>query len=203
LAAETSRKKGPKRSSGIRCFVALEAGIGVGAALRDAAGTLPFGGIRWVPAHQLHFTLKFLGEVPDDRIAAARDEAARAAAGVSPFDLALEGLGAFPAAGPPRVVWAGCGAGREELVALAKAVEAAFAEALFSPEPRPFSPHLTLGRVKDPRAIQARPFRDALARGVAAKFGTIAAREIVLFRSDLSSAGPTYTALSRHALSVR
>jgi len=57
--------------------------------------------------------------------------------------------------------------------------------------------------VKDPRAIPARPFRDALARGVTAKFGTIAAREIVLFRSDLSSAGPTYTPLSRHALSVR
>jgi 2'-5' RNA ligase len=203
LAAETSRKKGPKRSSGIRYFVALEAGTGVGAALRDAAGTLPFGGIRWVPAHQFHFTLKFLGEVPDDRVAAAREATARAAARISPFDLALEGLGAFPEAGPPRVVWAGCGAGCEELVALAAAVEAAFGEAGFLKEPRTFSPHLTLGRVKDPRAIPTRPFRDALARGTAAKFGTIAAREIVLFRSDLSPAGPTYTALSRYALGNR
>jgi RNA 2',3'-cyclic 3'-phosphodiesterase len=203
LAAETTRKKGPKRSSGIRCFVALEAGTGVGAALRDAAGTLPFGGIRWVPAHQLHFTLKFLGEVPDDPLAAARAAAARVAAGVSPFDLALEGLGVFPAAGPPRVVWAGCGAGRSELMALAAAVEAAFGEAGFLKELRPFSPHLTLGRVKDPRAIPTRPFRDALARGAAARFGTIVAREIVLFRSDLSPAGPTYTPLSRHVLGNR
>lgn len=183
--------------------MALEAGSGVGAALRDAAGTLPFGGIRWVPAHQLHFTLKFLGEVPDDRIAAARDAATRAAAGVPPFDLALEGLGAFPAAGPPRVVWAGCGAGREELVAMAAAVEAAFGEAGFLKEPRPFSPHLTLGRVKDPRAIPTRPFRDALSRGAVARFGTIAAREIVLLRSDLLPAGPSYVPLVTAPLAGR
>jgi RNA 2',3'-cyclic 3'-phosphodiesterase len=164
---------------------------------------LPFAGIRWVAPHQYHFTLKFLGETPDDRVAEARDAAERAARRTLPFDLALQGLGAFPAAGPSRVVWAGCGKGRDALVALAGAVEAAFEEAGFPREPRPFSSHLTIGRVKDPRGIPGRPFRDALERGAGAPFGTVAAREIVLFRSDLSSGGPTYTSLVRAPLSAR
>ncbi len=183
--------------------MALEVGADVGATLRAAAGSLPFWGIRWVPAHQFHFTLKFLGELPDDRIGAAQDAVAKAAAGVSPFDLGLEGLGAFPTSGLPRVVWAGCGAGRDALIALTGAIEAAFEEACFPRERRPFSPHLTIGRVKDPRAILGRPFRDALGRGATAPFGTVAAREIVLFRSDLSPAGPSYVPLVTASLGGR
>ena len=147
--------------------------------------------------HQFHFTLKFLGETPEERLPAAREAAERAAAGAAPFDLALEGLGAFPDAGPPRVVWAGCGEGREALAALARAVEEAFGEAGFPREPRPFSPHLTVGRVKDPRKVPGRSFRDALARESGRGFGIVPARELVLFRSDLSPAGPTYYPLVR------
>ena len=180
--------------------MALEAGPGVEPALRSASGRLPFSGIRWVAPHQYHFTLKFLGETPDDRIAGARQAVERAAERTPPVDLALEGLGAFPPAGPPRIVWAGCGKGRDALISLAGAVEEAFGEAGFPEEPRPFSPHLTIGRVKDPRGVPGRPFREALERGASAPFGTVAAREIVLFRSDLSPKGPTYVPLVRAPL---
>ena len=180
--------------------MALEAGAGVGSALAAARGRLPFSGIRWVAPHQHHFTLKVLGEIPASRVAAAGEALDAAARGLPPFDLELVGLGAFPLQGPPRVVWAGCGAGREALVASAAAVEETFAAAGFPRESRPFSPHLTLGRVKDPRSIPARPFREALAREEATRFGTVAARELVLFRSDLSPAGPTYTPLAKAAL---
>jgi 2'-5' RNA ligase len=149
-----------------------------------------------VAPHQYHFTLKFLGETPGERLEAAREAAGRAALGVPPFDLSLEGLGAFPEAGPPRVVWAGCGVGREALAALARAVEQAFGEAGFPPEPRIFAPHLTVGRVKDPRSVPGRAFREALAREGATVLGSAPARELVLFRSDLSPAGPSYVPLA-------
>lgn len=164
-------------------------------ALRSAVGRLPFHGIKWVPPGQYHFTLKFLGEQPDERIAAARRALESAAGASARFDLVLRGVGTFPASGPPRVVWAGCGEGGEELARLAAAVEAAFEAEGFPPETRPFSPHLTLGRVKDPRALPGRPFREALTRDAATLFGSVPIRELVLFRSDLSPAGPTYVPL--------
>ena len=154
-------------------------------------------------SHQYHFTLKFLGDTPGERLEAAREATGRAALGAPPFDLSLEGLGAFPEAGPPRVVWAGCGAGREALAALARAVEQAFGGAGFPPEPRAFSPHLTVGRVKDPRSVPGRAFREALALEGATAFGRIPARELVLFRSDRSPAGPTHVPLAKFALGAR
>jgi RNA 2',3'-cyclic 3'-phosphodiesterase len=182
--------------------VALEAGRGAGPLLGEARGRLPFSGIRWVASHQHHFTLKFLGGIEAELLAAARAALEGAARDLAPFDLELAGLGAFPSQGPPRIVWVGCGAGRESLVAGAAAIEESFAAAGFPREPRPFSPHLTIGRVKDPRSIPSRPFREALAREEAARFGTVEARELVLFRSDLSPAGPAYTPLARVLLAA-
>ena len=150
--------------------------------------------------HQYHFTLKFLGETLEEGLSAVRVAVERAAERTAPFDLDLEGLGAFPDAGPPRGVWAGCGEGRKALVALARAVEETFGEAGFPREVRPFSPHLTVGRIKEPRSIPVRPFREALAQEAGTRFGTVPARELVLFRSDLSPAGPTYVALVRAPL---
>jgi len=178
----------------VRLFVALPVedpalADGLAGVARDLAPA----GARGIPRHQLHFTLKFLGEVEEARLGPAR-EATRAAAGPA-FRLELAGLGTFPPRGPARVVWAGCGSGADPLVDLAARVEASFAAAGFPPEPRPFSPHLTIARVKDPVA------GSRVARAVAARslesFGTLEAREVVLFQSVLSPSGPAYTPLLR------
>lgn len=156
------------------------------------------GRVRWVPPHQFHYTLKFLGEIPASRVEAARAAVAEAVVGVAPFSLAVAGVGAFPRPDAARVIWAGCGAGREALVALAERVERALVAAGFPPEPRPFSPHLTLGRVAQGGLTAGLAAAVEAARDRA--FGTLPVRAVVLYRSDLRPYGPIYTPLATFPL---
>ena len=185
----------------IRAFVAVPVEDGVvRRRLAGARSLLPeLRGVRWVPEGQLHFTLKFLGDLEESRLGAAR-RAAAAAAPAAPraFRLALEGLGAFPPTGSARVVWAGCGAGAAALASLAASVEDAFLAAGFPREARPFSPHLTLARVKDPGS--GRRLKQVLPSVPREPFGTVVVGSVVLYRSDLSPAGPEYSELLRVAL---
>ena len=182
----------------VRAFVAVPVEDAVTRRRLAGAGSLlpGFHGLKWVPPGQLHFTLKFLGEIDPERVPDARAATeAAAGGGPGPFRLALEGLGAFPPRGPARVLWAGCGAGAGDLVALAAAVEEAFAAAGFPPEPRPFAPHLTLARAKDPEA--GRRLARALASVPHEPFGSVGVSSLVLYRSDLTPRGPDYTEIVR------
>jgi 2'-5' RNA ligase len=175
----------------------------------------PLHGLRWIPEAQLHFTLKFLGEMEDDRVQAAKaatsaaasasivSVAARAVArgGAGPageFRLALEGLGTFPPRGPARILWAGCGEGAETLTAVAGAVEEAFVAEGFPREERPFSAHLTLARVRDPDA--GRRLARTLPTGPAEPFGVVSVSWLVLYRSELTPRGAEYAELLRVAI---
>ncbi len=118
----------------MRLFVAID----VGGPTRGG-GTAP-----------THLTLRFLGEVPPgrlDAIVAAIDEAVTA---TPPFDLTLDGVGAFPSSDRPRVVWVGAAEGGPATVALADRVAAALEGAGFPRERDPFVPHVTLFRVRSP-----------------------------------------------------
>lgn len=158
-------------------------------------------GLRPVPPHQLHFTLKFFEDLPEAKLAAAKGAAGRAAAAAAPFSLNLLGLGTFPSRGPARVLWVGCGSGSDALVALAAAVEREFALEGFEPEARPFSPHLTLARVKEPRA--ARDTAAVAAANAAFEGGAVPVRELVLFQSVLGPSGASHTPLGRFPLAAR
>jgi 2'-5' RNA ligase len=188
----------------IRAFVAVPIEDPVVRRRLEGARSLlpPLHGLRWVPPGQLHFTLKFLGEIEEERVADARAcvaAAARPTAGrPGPFRLSLEGLGAFPPRGPARVVWAGCREGTEALSALAAAVEEAFAAAGFPREERPFSPHLTLARVKEPEA--GRRLTRALVSVPPEPFGVVPVSSLVLYRSELTPRGADYSELLRAAL---
>lgn len=168
----------------------------------------PLPGLRWIPESQLHFTLKFLGEIEEERVAAAK-AATSAAVGAAravtngtgpdaPFRVGLEGLGAFPPRGPSRVLWAGCGEGADALSALASAVEEAFTAAGFAREDRPFSPHLTLARVRDPDA--GRRLARVLATVAPEPFGVVSVSSLVLFRSELTLRGAEHSELLRVAI---
>jgi 2'-5' RNA ligase len=157
----------------------------------------PLRGVRWIPESQLHFTVKFLGEIGADRVTAAK-AATAAAADAAPFRLALEGLGAFPPRGPARVLWAGCAEGAESLRAVGAAVEAAFVAEGFPREERPFSPHLTLARVKDPDA--GKRLARALPTIPPEPFGAVRVSSLVLYQSDLTPRGAEYTELLRVAI---
>lgn len=158
-------------------------------------------GLRAIPPHQLHFTLKFFEELPEPMVAAAKGAAERAAASSSSFSLNLSGLGTFPPQRPPRVLWVGCGEGSVSLIQLASAVEKEFTFEGFAPEARPFSPHLTLARVKDSRAardVAAFAFANASFDG-----GSFKVKELVLFASILGPSGAAHTPVGRLPLSAR
>jgi 2'-5' RNA ligase len=167
--------------------------------LRDGLGRLDgIRGLRPVPVHQLHFTLKFFEELPGAKRPAAESAATKAAAGAGPFSLALAGLGTFPPRGPARVLWVGCGSGGDALVSLASAVEREFAFGGFPPEARPFSPHLTLARAKDPRA--GRAAADFASANANFDGGVLGVKELVLYSSVLGPSGAIHTPLSRFPL---
>ena len=159
------------------------------APLRDA---LP--GARWTRREGRHLTLKFLGDVADERLGGTGAALSEAASSHVRFDAAFDVLGGFPNLRRPRVLWVGIGAGAEPLSALAADVEANLEPLGFPREDRPFRGHLTLARFPKPTAVRSLP-------GVTVPTEAFAARELVLFRSQLHPKGARYTALDRYALS--
>jgi 2'-5' RNA ligase len=147
-----------------------------------------------VAVENLHITLKFLGGVDGERIAALVESLRAAVDGQRAFPLEIVGLGAFPSAMRPRVLWAGVADGLEPLTTVAGRVEAAMAAQGFPPEERGFSPHVTLGRVREPRRAPA--LTEALAAGATRPFGRVAVEAIALMRSDLSPRGARYSELA-------
>jgi 2'-5' RNA ligase len=146
--------------------------------------------IKWVEPHNLHFTLKFLGEVSEAKLEQVR-AALEHLRDSEAFDVRIEGIGAFPNARNAQVLWVGASEGADHLTALARQAEDVLAEAGFPREARPFSPHLTLGRVRDPGRLPG--LKMALEAVGSANFGVQRVDSVVLMESRLSPKGPTYT----------
>jgi RNA 2',3'-cyclic 3'-phosphodiesterase len=152
----------------------------------DAAGWR----VGWVPLPNLHLTLQFLGWVESARVEIIGGALA-ATELHPPFEVHLAGIGAFPLRGRPRVLWLGASEGGDDLAALAQVVGRRLENVGFSPEARPYHPHLTLGRVKSARGDVARvldPLREA-------DGGRWIVHEAVLFRSVLQQPHPVYERL--------
>ncbi len=162
------------------------------------AGRMDVDGARWVPPENLHYTVKFLGDLS----ASKRPEVEAALEGVgrrhAAFDAELTGAGCFPGAKRPRILWVGMGEGAAALAALAQDVDAAIEPLGWGPETRRFKAHLTVGRVKRPT-----PRSDAAAwiRAVEGhSLGSFRVAELILFQSHLRPNGPLYTPLKRITL---
>jgi 2'-5' RNA ligase len=177
----------------MRCFVAVE----LDAALRRPLVALlrqqspRSRDVRWCTERQLHVTLKFLGEVADDRISAVCEAITAAAEFVEPFSLRLSGLGCFPSGRSPRVLWCGV---EDESNGCARWVELAdplFEDLGFPRETRSFTPHITLGRSRNPAGGDA--MRRVLDEVAAPAAPAMTAREVVLFESRLAPGGAQYT----------
>ncbi|HSM37358.1 MAG TPA: RNA 2',3'-cyclic phosphodiesterase [Longimicrobiales bacterium] len=146
--------------------------------------------VRWVDVDALHLTLKFLGEVPKDRVARVKSSLAAVAAKSRPFEVKLGGFGAFPSLRKPRVIWAGAYAS-PELRCLKHDLEWEFAALGYAREARAFHPHLTLGRARPEAA--AGDFRDLEDLVEPLKYqGTLTVSSVVLLRSTLSPQGASY-----------
>jgi 2'-5' RNA ligase len=164
------------------------------ARLRAAA---PDADARWERAEKLHLTLKFLGGIAPERVAALMKATERAASCSQALTLRLEGSGAFPPRGLPRVLWLGVVDPTERLAELWQKLEEECAREGFARETRAFHPHLTIARLRTPAGA-----RQLAAAHSATTFAPIdfPIAEIIVMRSDLGPTGSRYTPLSRHAL---
>ena len=157
----------------------------------------PGDGVSWVKPENLHYPLRFLGEVGEDGARRAAEAASEAASGSQAFAATLGGLGAFPNPVRARVIWIGMSEGGEALLALAWSLHRALAKRGFDAPDKPFSAHLTLGRVREPRrdwtAARAAP-RPA---GPPPRFTV---DRICVVESWLSPRGSNYTVRSRAPL---
>ena len=150
-------------------------------------------GARWTRPEGRHLTLKFLGNVADERVEEIVAALSEAAGRRAPVDAAFDELGGFPNLRRPRVLWLGIGPGNEGLASLAGSVEDALQPLGFPGEDRPFHAHFTLARFPKPSLIGEPP-------AVRVPDDLFAVPEIVLFRSQLHPKGARYTALERFPL---
>ncbi len=179
----------------IRAFLAIDLPAGLRPVLERLTGELKKSGadVKWVAPGNVHLTLKFFGDVSDAQVEEIAAAAAPIAQAQTPFSLTLAQVGAFPTLKSPRVVWVGLGGELAPLQALYQRLEEAFEGLGFPREGRPFAPHLTLGRVKSPKGREGLVRQLAVLPAIPSE--PFPVREIVLFRSTLTSQGAIYTPL--------
>jgi 2'-5' RNA ligase len=183
----------------IRAFIAINISPEIRQRLRVLSGDLQRAlrgvPIRWVPVENIHLTLKFLGDVSEANLDLLK-KLLTAEAGAHPvFELSAGELGAFPSIRRPRVIWVNIQA-PPELATLQRGIDNETARMGYAREERPFSPHLTLGRVS--RNANANDIRKISEELVAFKVGFIGAanvNQVHLYRSDLQPSGAVYTLL--------
>ncbi|MDQ4123408.1 MAG: RNA 2',3'-cyclic phosphodiesterase [Acidobacteriota bacterium] len=151
----------------------------------------------WEKPEKLHLTLKFLGEVPEEKLPAIISAVEDAAKNIDPFPIVLEGAGAFPSRGAARVLWLGVKDESQYLKELQKLVETETERIGFEKERRAFKPHLTIARLKEPE--KARSLTDLHLK---TEFPAInfSVSEVVVYKSDLRPTGSIYTPLARIVL---
>jgi len=157
--------------------------------------------VRWVRPEGVHLTLKFLGDTSEEQVEQVKEALARAAATVRPFEFAVGGVGCFPNARRPRVVWVGVHEPTGTLGRLRDAVEEQVAPLGFPTEKRRFSPHLTLGRVhRRASKSEVRELGEIIAASAVGDLDEMQVGEVCYIKSDLRPGGAVYTTLSRAGL---
>jgi 2'-5' RNA ligase len=184
----------------IRSFIAIELPEDARAYLQQVQDNLKSVNAsyaKWVNPDSIHLTLKFLGNVSIDKIASIEEPMQETAQAIDPFTLYFKETGAFPNLRNPRVVWVGLGGEIEKLQILQKSLESKLSALGFPPEARPFTPHLTLARLRETATIHEKQILGSKIAGANMKSNLkIKVRIISLMRSQLTRAGAIYTRLS-------
>jgi 2'-5' RNA ligase len=149
-------------------------------------------GVRWVRSEGIHLTLKFLGDVAENRLPDIARAVQIAVQNIEPFDISLSGFGAFPDFRRPRVFWVGIREKAGILARMQHRIEEELEKGGFPAEKRPFTPHLTLGRVKFQDNIEA---VSRILSGENIGVAEFRAREVVIKKSELQPSGALYTSL--------
>lgn len=190
----------------MRTFIALEISAEMKEMLGRIESHLRYAGadVKWVRPEIVHLTLKFLGEINEKKAAEVKAALDAVAKSLRQFDITLKDLGAFPKIEQPRVIWVGLDRGAAESIALAAAVDEALSKLGFAREERPFSPHITIGRVRSP--LNKDKLREKIASaGPDFQLCAVPAHRVsavILFQSTLTPHGPIYTKIHESKLAA-
>jgi 2'-5' RNA ligase len=180
--------------TGIRSFVAVDLPASMRSGIEDVQREIETDGLRLVRPELVHVTLKFLGDVPEERI--DKIAGALGTVKVAPFTARVKGLGAFPGRSV-RVVWLGL---EGNFLELYRKVEEALSPFGFEKDARGFSPHVTLGRVGRPSVEISRSLVAKIAAMSGRDLGSFTVNEFRLKKSTLTRGGPIYDDLARFPL---
>jgi 2'-5' RNA ligase len=184
----------------VRSFIAIDLPAGVRAeltSLEDKLKARRHAFVKWVEPESMHLTLKFLGSVAAESIPQIAEAMSSMAREHTPFKLLVAGTGAFPNWQRPQVVWVGVGGELDRLNSLQKRLESVLSPLGFPPETRPFSAHLTLGRLRDRVTPDERRRFAEFAQKVEFKATlSFEVSTIRLMKSQLTPAGPVYSELA-------
>ncbi len=184
----------------MRAFLALELSPATRGRLAEAVRVLrpKTFGVKWVDPAQIHLTLKFFAELDGPTRRDLEPAVAAAAASVAAAPFSVKGLGCFASGGRIRVLWCGVEPEGDGLAALQRGLEDALQPIGIAREDRPFRPHLTLGRMREPRRDP--DLTQALEEMSAFDAGREEPRRLVLFKSTLTPSGPVHEVEAEWAL---
>ncbi len=184
----------------VRSFIAIELPEELKAELTRLQVGLKSGkptGVKWVDPYSIHLTLKFLGSVAVDRLGGITTAMEAAAQGISPFHLEVRELGVFPNLRRVQVAWVGMSGEVDKLARLQQRIESNLARLGFTPESRPFTPHLTLARLRNGTSRDERQRFGQLIASTRFDTGyTIEVDAINLMKSQLTREGAIYSRIS-------
>lgn len=189
------------KSDAWRMFCAFELPEGLRSRIHEHArrvrDAVPEAAASWSRPENIHLTMKFFGNVGQERVAVISSTAARVVKELSPVQIEVGKTGVFPRPNRPQVLWIGIDDRSGTLSKLQQQLENEFASEGFPKEDRAFRPHLTIARIRKPHDA-ARLAQTHLETNFLAVDVTLS--ELILFRSELSSKGSRYTPISRHNL---
>ncbi len=181
----------------MRTFIAIEIPEDIKRQMGEIQRRLKGAGVDagWTRPEGIHLTLKFLGEIPEPQVSDIMAALTHAAGGIGGFRLQIEHTGTFPNPRNVRVVWIGVSGDIEKLSKLQVAVEDSMAGLGMEREDRPFTPHLTLGRIKYIRSKES--WLKALEEIKDIKLGGFDVNAVSLMKSELKRTGAAYTEIGR------
>jgi 2'-5' RNA ligase len=160
-------------------------------------------GVNWTAIQNIHLTLKFLGELKEDKIPRISNLLSKIGETSHPFNCAVKGVGVFPSIKQPRIVWAGIEP-YDDLKNLQEKIETSMTQEGFIREDRPFTPHLTIGRVSDRiRTEDLKKLTVELTRLSVYDMGMTCFDKLHLYKSDLQPGGAVYTVIMASPFCVR
>lgn len=180
----------------MRIFIAIDPGNEIKEKIQEIKTKIDVlgSGVKWVEKENLHITLKFLGEINETMLNNVKSCIENIKNECGSFDIKLCSIGVFPNVKDARVIWVDIKEGQQELKLLSEKIDAKLNKIGFSRENRPFSPHLTIGRVKgyiNPESLKTiiNDFKDY-------QIGKFTVKSICIMRSILKPTGPVYSLVS-------